>query len=63
METNYKQINLEDNCSDCKSEKKTQEQIEAIKRENQGIMNVAFSLTAICSAIIAGTAVSAAALL
>lgn len=65
METNYQQINLEDDaCGGCDGKNHDLEaQMEAIRRENQGIMNVAFSLAAICSAIIAGSAVSAATLL
>ena len=65
METNYQQINLEnENCDSCGGENHGLEtQMEAIRRENEGIMNVAFSLAAICSAIIAGSAVSAATLL
>ena len=64
MENNYQQINLEqENCDGCGQDHSVEAQMEAIKKENAGIMNVAFSLTAICSAIIAGSAVSAAAFL
>jgi hypothetical protein len=62
MENNYEQINLEqENCDGgCDQGHDVEAQMEAIRKENQGIMTVAFSLTAICSAIIAGSAVSAA---
>lgn len=60
MKNNYEKINLEEtNCKGCGDDHKLEEQMEAIRRENQGILNVAFSLTAICVAIIAGAAVAA----
>ncbi len=58
---NYKKINL--NSENPQTNKDLDGEIAKIKKENEGIKTVAFSLIAICSAIIAGAAVSAAAFL
>jgi len=62
----YQKINLDDeeSCGSCGGENNALDtEMESIRIENQGIKTVAFSVAAVCSAIVGGAAVSAAAYL
>ena len=67
MGKHYEEINLEDLEVKTDEEeatgKTTEEKMDAIDRENEGIGSVAFSIVAVCSTIIAGTIVATVSLL